>query len=110
MEQALKQSAFEMLEIVFDEGATKDEIAAAATTLVEAVAPDVLEDSIKHVLKVYCEDCGKSYSSFPLDVVIPDEQWRAIGFQDEGGILCAACIVNRGARLTGVTVAKLVFE
>lgn len=108
MEQALKDSAFEMLTIVCDEDATEEEVAMAATTLVEVVAPDILEDSL--VLKVKCEDCGKSYRSFPLDVVIPDDQWRAIGFQDEGGILCAACIVNRGARLSGVTVAKLVFE
>lgn len=59
---------------------------------------------------VRCEGCGLSYGLFPLDVTVPDDQWRQIsGRDDGGGILCASCIVARGARLPGVTVAKLVF-
>lgn len=59
---------------------------------------------------VTCADCGMPYADFPLDVVIPDDQWRAIGFEHGGGILCAGCIVRRGSKLPGVAVAKLRFE
>ena len=41
--------------------------------------------------------------------VIPDEQWSKIA-PSAGGVLCAGCIVERGATLPGVTVAKMVFE
>lgn len=58
-----------------------------------------------------CADCGKPYSHFQLDTVLPNEQWKLISpTGDEGGILCAACIVARGAKLPDVTVAKLIFE
>lgn len=56
-----------------------------------------------------CDDCNIPYSEFPLDVVLPDDQWRAIHPEREGGVLCAACVVARGAKLNGVTVAKLHF-
>ena len=60
---------------------------------------------------VKCEDCGLPYSEFPLDVVLSDAQWSAMtGKHDGSGILCASCIVARGAKLPGITVAKLVFE
>ena len=55
-----------------------------------------------------CEGCGKLYRNFALDVVLPDDQWHAIQGRD-GGVLCAACIVERGSKLPGVTVAKLHF-
>ena len=55
--------------------------------------------------------CGKPYDEFPLDVVLPDQQWEQIsGRTDGSGILCTACIIERGSRLPGITVAKLVFE
>jgi len=58
-----------------------------------------------------CEDCGKRYEEFPLDVVIPDDQWLAIHAGRSGGVLCVNCIVARAAeRLPGVTVGKLIFE
>lgn len=58
-----------------------------------------------------CFGCDKPYQDFPLDVVVPDDQWEAIsGRSDGGGILCAACIVERGSKLPGVSVAKLRFE
>jgi len=58
-----------------------------------------------------CEDCGMPYDNFPMDVNIPDDQWRQItGYVDGHGILCAACIVKRGAKLPGITYAKLVFK
>lgn len=59
-----------------------------------------------------CYGCGLPYRDFPLDVVIPDEQWKIIGpTGHDGGILCAACIVERGKRLIpGATVVRAVFE
>jgi hypothetical protein len=45
-----------------------------------------------------CLDCGLDYEQFPLDVVLADAQWRAI-HPDGGGLLCAACIAKRAARL-----------
>jgi hypothetical protein len=59
---------------------------------------------------VRCLDCGALYRDFPLDVMVPNDQWKAMGFTGECGILCACCIVRRGANLPGVTVAKLRFE
>lgn len=57
-----------------------------------------------------CMDCKKSYQDFPLDVVLPDSQWELIsGRKDGGGILCAACIVERASKLEKVTVAKMYF-
>ena len=58
-----------------------------------------------------CGDCGLPYAEFPLDVVLPDSQWATIiGRTDGGGILCARCIVVRGAKIQGVTVARLQFD
>lgn len=55
--------------------------------------------------------CGLPYTAFPLDVVLPDDQWRLVsGREDGGGVMCADCIVMEGAKLPGVTVAKLTFE
>lgn len=55
-----------------------------------------------------CDGCGKPYRDLPLDVVLPDDQWLTI-HGSPGGVLCAACIVARGAKVPGVTVAKLHF-
>lgn len=57
----------------------------------------------------YCEDCGKFYSDFCLDTTLPDDQWLAIHPSGEGGLLCANCMVARGSRLHGATVAKMFF-
>ena len=58
-----------------------------------------------------CRDCGTLYRDFALDVIVPDEQWRAIGMPENGsGILCAGCIVRRGTKIPGVSVAKMRFE
>jgi len=56
-----------------------------------------------------CSSCLKPYSEFPLDVVLPNDQWRAINGKD-GGVLCASCIVMLGSKLPGVTVAHLRFD
>lgn len=58
-----------------------------------------------------CWSCNKPYSAFPLDVVLPRSQWLAINQGEEGGLLCAACIVDRAsAFIPGATVGHLVFE
>ena len=45
-----------------------------------------------------CIDCGRKYGDeygFP-DLVIPDEDWKAISpNHDEGGLLCPSCICRR---------------
>jgi hypothetical protein len=58
---------------------------------------------------VRCLDCGKRYAEFPLDVVLPRSQWLAIHPAD-GGVLCAACIVKRAAKVPGATVVHAVIE
>lgn len=52
-----------------------------------------------------CMDCQAVYSEFPLDTTIPDEQWRLI-HNNEGGVLCASCIVKRAAKLPGVVAIR----
>lgn len=61
---------------------------------------------------LYCHGgCGKEYSEFPLDVVLPDELWRKIAPQPDGhGILCADCILTRLRDSLGATVAFLTIE
>lgn len=49
---------------------------------------------------VRCLDCGLHYADFPLDMTLPDEQWLAI-HPDDGGVLCAGCIVKRAEKLPG---------
>lgn len=56
-----------------------------------------------------CEDCGLLYRDFPLDLVLPDNEWLAIHPAGEGGVLCANCICGR-ARQLGVTVVHGRFE
>jgi hypothetical protein len=70
----------------------------------------------RHVLGVLigagvaCEDCGLLYERFPLDVVLPNDQWLTIHPDGPGGILCAQCIVKRAARLKNVTVVRAQLE
>jgi len=61
--------------------------------------------------KLRCFGCGKPYDEFPLDVVLPDEQWELVsGRTDGSGVLCANCILERAAKLPGITVAMMVLE
>jgi len=53
-------------------------------------------------------DCGKPYEDFPLDVVLPDDQWERVC--PEGGVLCAACLVKRAANLPRVLVMRATLE
>ena len=56
-----------------------------------------------------CMDCTKLYIEFPLDMVLPDEQWALI-HNSPGGVLCANCIVKRAAKLHGAVVVRAVIE
>lgn len=59
--------------------------------------------------KTACMDCGKPYASFPLDTTLTDDQWRMI-HDSEGGILCANCMVERAARLSGAIGCRMHIE
>ena len=52
----------------------------------------------------YCMDCGRSYLSFRLDLILPNYQWRQITPQ-VGGLLCANCIMRRAAHKFDEAVA-----
>ena len=57
-----------------------------------------------------CLGCGKPYSGFGMDVVLPRSQWCAI-HPDEDGLLCAQCIVDRvHERIAGATVIHAIVE
>lgn len=56
-----------------------------------------------------CEDCALPYCRFPLDCVVPDEQWAAIHPFGGGGVLCALCMAARANR-RGATVMHASFE
>lgn len=60
-------------------------------------------------IKAYCLDCGKDYEEFPLDTVLPNDQWAMIN-PALGGVLCANCMVERASKIKGVIVARIVFE
>jgi len=51
-----------------------------------------------------CMDCDLAYSNFPLDMMLPDEQWLMIHPEGLDGLLCAQCIVSRAAKLPHATV------
>jgi hypothetical protein len=55
-----------------------------------------------------CMGCGTV--DMPLDTVLTGKQWRMIR-PEEGGVLCAACIVRRASRLPHVigVCARIVF-
>jgi hypothetical protein len=59
-----------------------------------------------------CADCGMPYADFPLDVVLPDDQWLLIHPEGPGGVLCAQCIVNRAGniKMPYVTVVRASLE
>lgn len=58
-----------------------------------------------------CMDgCGATYP-FPLDTVLPNDQWAAIGGQEQGSdLLCANCIVTRLAKLPGAIAVRARLE
>ena len=60
-------------------------------------------------MNVKCMDCGKPYADFGLDTTLPDEQWLRI-HPDDGGVLCANCIVERASKLPHVIAIRAVIE
>lgn len=56
-----------------------------------------------------CLDCGLPYEKFPLDVILARSQWLDI-HPAENGLLCAACIVARAAKVRGVTCVHAILE
>ena len=60
--------------------------------------------------QVACIYCGGDYATQPLDVVLSKEQWLLLN-PDDGGVLCAACIVKRASELPHVIniAAKIQF-
>lgn len=65
-------------------------------------------EPIEGVGVALCHDCKRDYTTMPLDVVLPDEQWRVLC--PEGGILCADCLLARASCLPGVMVARMTLE
>ena len=49
-----------------------------------------------------CLDCGAQYKTLGLDLVLPDQQWRAVC--PENGILCANCICRRARKVGGTAL------
>jgi hypothetical protein len=56
-----------------------------------------------------CLDCGKPYSEFGLDMILPDDQWQRI-HPEKDGLLCASCIVKRASQLPNAVVVSAVIE
>lgn len=49
-----------------------------------------------------CLDCGTDYdAAMALSLLIPRSQWLLIHPED-GGVLCANCMLRRAAKLPGV--------
>ena len=57
-----------------------------------------------------CLDCGLPYRDFPLDMILPDDQWLMIHPEGLNGLLCANCIIRRASKLPGITVIKAILE
>jgi len=53
-------------------------------------------------MPVCCLDCGAEYENLGLDMVLPDQQWKAICPEDK--ILCANCICKRAEKFGGNAV------
>lgn len=64
------------------------------------VVPSEPKETTVSVLPAVCLDCGQDYSDFGMDVLLPRWQWLLI-HPDDGGLLCAQCIVNRAAQIKG---------
>lgn len=55
-EAALKQVALDMVAIIFDASASIEDCAMAASTLVEAICPELMPQELEHK----CPDCGST--------------------------------------------------
>jgi hypothetical protein len=86
-----EDAGYEVVEgVLMPEGASLTTPAAVQPVSAPSpVIPDVL-----------CLDCGRPYPH-GLDVVLTKKQWRMIN-PDDGGVLCASCMVNRASLLPEV--------
>lgn len=58
-------------------------------------------------LEAKCLDCGRDYTDFGMDLLLPRWQWLLI-HPDDGGLLCANCIVRRASGLRGAVALHAV--
>ena len=56
-----------------------------------------------------CMDCGLPYGNFGMDTIMPRAQWLEIN-PDDGGILCANCMVKRASKVKGATCIHFIIE
>jgi hypothetical protein len=61
------------------------------------------------VVPATCLDCGLPYTEFPLDLVMSRPQWLEIN-PDDGGVICAACMIERASKVPGCTVVHATME
>jgi len=50
----------------------------------------------------HCLDCGISYESLGVDLVLADQEWKVLCPED--GILCANCICQRARKHGGTSL------
>jgi hypothetical protein len=58
-------------------------------------------------MTIRCMDCQIDYDHCALDIVLSKEQWLMI-HPDDGGVLCASCIVRRASTLPHVINVKAI--
>jgi len=58
---------------------------------------------------LFCMDCGLPYEIFGMDAVMPRAQWLEIN-PDDGGLLCANCMVKRASKVKGATCIHFIIE
>ena len=58
---------------------------------------------------LFCMDCGLPYEIFGMDAVMPRAQWLEIN-PDDGGLLCANCMVKRASNVKGATCIHFIIE
>lgn len=75
-----------------------------STTTTDTPIPDRESDP-----GLSCLDCDLPYTQFEMDLVLPRSQWLEIN-PTEDGLLCAACIVKRCAKVPGASVVHAVIE
>lgn len=56
-----------------------------------------------------CLDCRLNYEEFPIDLLLPNEQWKKI-HDGVHGVICPSCIINRVANFPEAIVIKAVVD
>lgn len=55
--------------------------------------------------KSECIDCGLNYEEFPIDLLLPDNQWKKI-HKGVNGVICPSCIIKRIAKFPEAIIIK----